>query len=92
MQTFYFTYGTADQPFVGGWTEIVAPDFHVACQLFKAVHPCRIGNILNCASAYSEKDFKSTTMFAKGNFGARCHEKITIDRAVDNTTKKEFLA
>lgn len=81
MKTFYFTYGLNGQPFVGGWTEIVARDFHDACQTFKRLHPCKHGNLLNCASVYTEEEFKQTEMYVRGNnLGAKCHERITITR------------
>ena len=39
MPKFYFTYGAEGQPFVGGWTEVEAPDGHAACAAFRAYHP-----------------------------------------------------
>lgn len=30
MARFYFTYGTDGQPFVGGWTEVEAPNYGAA--------------------------------------------------------------
>lgn len=56
----------------------------MACQAFRAVHPDRIPNVLNCASVYSAKEFEKTKMFGPGgNFGLRCRETITLNIAVN---------
>ena len=81
--TFYFTYGTEGQPFVGGWTEIEAPNAHIACELFRAYHPDKTEGLLNCSSIYSENAFFKTDMPKEGNFGARCHERITVTRVIN---------
>lgn len=79
MEKFVFTYGTEGQPFVGGWTEVIAPDRQAACAAFRAVHPDKTEGLLNCSSVYSEAEFKRTVMAGpKGNFGARCHETIIL--------------
>lgn len=81
---FYFTYGTGAHPYFGGWTEIVADDVQTACRLFRAVHPDKIDGIMNCASVYSEEQFKRTVMAGpEGNFHHFCHEKITVTKEVD---------
>lgn len=49
MPKFYFTYGTEGQPFVGGWTEVDAPDDHTACDVFRAYHPDKTDGLLNCS-------------------------------------------
>lgn len=79
MAKFYFTYGTEGQPFYGGWSEIEAPTIGIACKVFTAYHPCRGGSdLLNCCSVYTEERFKRTSMAGPGgNFGYRCHERIT---------------
>lgn len=74
----FFTYGSGGQPFRGGWTEITAPSFHIACQVFKAIHPCKYADILNCCDAYTEERFMKTGMYSEGNLGAFCHERITV--------------
>ena len=79
---YFFTYGTAGQPFVGGWTEIKAPSYECAVNVFKAYHPNKIEGMLNCADIYTEKAMKSTEMWKIGNFGARCHECITVSRVI----------
>lgn len=76
MAKFYFTYGLYGQPYVGGWTEITAPDIKTACNLFKAVHPCKVGDLLNCASMYVEEQFKMLSMYENGNYGHKCRERI----------------
>lgn len=79
MRKFYFTYGTENQPFYGGWTEVNAPDVTLACAAFRAVHPDRTQGLLNCSSVYDEEIFKSTEMCRSGNFGIFTHEVITFD-------------
>lgn len=76
--TFYFTYGTDGQPFVGGWTEVEAPDASAACAVFRLYHPDKTPGILNCSSVYKEDEFKASSMYESGNFGRRCHETITL--------------
>lgn len=39
MPTFYFTYGTDGQPFVGGWTEITAPRYEYGVCFVPGVSP-----------------------------------------------------
>lgn len=84
LKKFYFTYGSDDvQPYCGGWTEVWAPNGHLACLAFREVHPDRIPNILNCASVYTAEDFEKTRMAGPcGNFGLRCRETITMDFTV----------
>ena len=78
---YFFTYGTEGHPYHGGWTEIEAPDIHVACALFRAYHPDKTEGLLNCSSVYTEDAFNKTEMAGPdGNFGMFCHEKITVRR------------
>ena len=77
MKKFYFTYGSEGHPFVGGWTEVEAQNFTAACNVFMAVHPNDDGDCLKCASIYTDKDFPAKIM-ENGNFGEKCHEKITL--------------
>lgn len=88
MERFYFTYGAEGQDFVGGWTEVDAPDIDAACAAFRAYHADKIKHILNCGGVYDEEHFKHTTMYRRGNFGCRCHEIITLRRE-GFTAKKE---
>ena len=79
MERFYFTYGSEGQPFVGGWTEIIAPSKEVACAVFKGIHPCKHLDILNCCSVYTMKEFVNTQMAGpNGNLGHGCWEVITV--------------
>lgn len=81
---FYFTYGTDKNfPFRGGWTVVEAPDFDAAIALFRIYHPDKTPCIVNCASFYHAEAFEQTIMFQEGNFGARCHERITIQRVIN---------
>lgn len=83
MERFYFTYGTDGQPFRGGWTEVIAPNRSAACAAFRAFHPDKTENLLNCSSVYDQKSFERTEMFGpSGNFGSRCHEIITLTRTI----------
>lgn len=84
LHKFYFTYGNDDQqPYRGGWTEVFAPDGHLACMAFRVAHPDRIPNILNCSSVYTEEEFAKTNMVgARGNFGFRCREVIIFNITV----------
>ena len=90
LEKFYFTYGSDDvQPYCGGWTVVWAPNYKMACQAFRAVHPDRIPNVLNCASVYSTSEFEKTKMFgSEGNFGRRCRETITLNIAVNKTVEE----
>ena len=81
---FYFTYGTDGYPYVGGWTEVDAPDGHAACAAFRAYHPDKIEGLLNCASVYNEDDFQQTEMCQDGNFGSQCHEVICLEHYVQD--------
>lgn len=83
MPKFYFTYGTDGQPYVGGWTEVEAPNRRFACCVFRMFHPDRTDGLLNCCSVYDEEQFQRTSMYGPGgNFGFRCHETITVGRRV----------
>ena len=79
MFKFYFTFGSEGQDFVGGWTEIIAPDFEAAYRLFEALHPTQEGCGLACGGFYTEEQFKKTSMSKNGNFGHFCHERVTVE-------------
>lgn len=80
MEKFYFTYGAdSRQPFRGGWTEIIAPDFDTAVNTFMTLHPCQDEGILNCCTVYPEAQFKRTEMAQCGNYGKWCHERIRVE-------------
>lgn len=83
--TYYFTYGSEGQPYVGGWTEIELEgggSFNTAIEIFRSIHPDRVNGCVNCAGIYAEDHFKSTRMFTEGNLGRRCveHIKVVIER------------
>lgn len=81
MPKFYFTYGSGGQPFIGGWTEVEAPDFESACAAFRAFHPDKTSGLMNCSSVYEEETFMRTSMYGPaGNFGRHCLETITLQR------------
>ena len=85
MARFYFTYGSDERfPFRYGWTLVEAPDIHTAHAAFRLFHPDRTpeSHKLNCADVYSEKAFKDTEMYLKGNYDERCHERIVLTREV----------
>lgn len=90
MPKFYFTYGIGGNPFYGGWTVIEAPTRPIACTIFKMIHPCKSSSLLNCASVYDEDNFQQTSMYKVGNFGYRCHERLTLRHAI--FTKKGVTA
>lgn len=76
---FYFTYGLTElQPFQGGWTEVEAPDINAAIKLFRFFHPDRTEGVVNCASIYTEEQFRNSCMAGgKGCFGKFCRERIS---------------
>lgn len=82
MAKFYFTYGATDNmPFIGGWTEIEAPNLTAAVMAFRLFHPDRNKGIVNCSFIYTEEQFKKTDMSgADGNYYRHCHERISVTR------------
>jgi hypothetical protein len=79
METFYFTYGSEEQPYCGGWTAVEAESMEQACELFRCIHPNKDG-FLDCAGCYTEKEFMATKMPTKGNLGAFMRESITYKK------------
>ena len=79
---FYYTYGSDPRfPYQGGWTEICAPDRKAADALFRAYHPDRTPNVLNCADVYQEPEFFTTDMYKDDdNLGQGCREMIEVTR------------
>ena len=78
---YFFTYGPEGHPYHGGWTEIDAPDMRTACTIFRAFHPDKTEDCLNCCEVYTEEQFSKTKMAGPdGNLGMFCHEKITAQR------------
>lgn len=77
---FIFTYGSEGQPFVGGWTEVNAPDEETAVKIFEVFHPS-VNGMIPCSSIYTLEEFNQTKMVT-GNLGARCHEHIIVFRTL----------
>lgn len=76
---FFFTYGADSdkQVFKGGWSEVIAPDTHMAIELYRVVHP--FTDTIPCAFVYDEKEFSKTLMWKnKDNFGHGCREVIEL--------------
>lgn len=90
MSAFYFTYGNDEHfPYQGGWSLVLADDYDSAVRAFETYHPrseSQYGNI-NCAEIYTSEGFLSTKMATEGNFGARCHEIIKLNRLMFEDTK-----
>ena len=86
-EIFYFTYGSDDQPYSGGWTEVIAEDMGKAVAAFTAYHP-RKNDLIPCCGIYDAKAFRATRMYNSGNLGARCHECIILGR-IDEGGNKE---
>lgn len=85
MSKFYFTHGTDPRfPYRLGWTEVEAPNMEFAIELFKYYHPNRPGSgCLNCAFYYTAEQFEvEDNIMLSGNFGDKCHERITLTREV----------
>lgn len=82
MSKFYFTFG--DNPFFpyqDGWAEVEAPDQYWAVMAYEKFHPKRPGSrFVNCALIYTDREWQNTQMAVNGsNFGAGCHEFITVE-------------
>ncbi|MBQ8624297.1 MAG: hypothetical protein IJ424_08035 [Oscillospiraceae bacterium] len=84
LKEFYFTYGTHGQPYSGGWTVVLAGNLKQAVAVFRIIHPDKDEGLINCADFYSEEKFKETEMYKQGNFGAFCHERISLLRYVND--------
>lgn len=88
MNNYYFTYGVEGHPFRGGWTIVTAPDMDSAVEIFKIFHPCKHGNIVNCAGIYTEKYFIKTEMSRIGNRGAGTVEEISLTRTILDESRR----
>ena len=76
---YYFTFGSCDQLFEGGWVRIQADTLEDAQQKFIAYYGDKAWNnkgILNYAFDYPRDRFIFTRMFREGNFGKFEHEFI----------------
>lgn len=80
---YFFTYGcTNDFPFKGGWTEIECEDYKTAVSLFRCYHADKNG-CMNYSFCYPEDQFMKSEMWKNGNYGSRCHERITVKRILN---------
>lgn len=91
MKNYYFTYGSEGQPFVGGWTKVVAEDLQEAVDSFRKVHPDKTEGILNCADYYTEDKFYKTKMHLSGNFGSYEQELIVKSQELSVEDKWDYL-
>ena len=91
MNNYYFTYGIEGQPFVGGWTRVIACNIHDAVDLFRKVHPDKIEGLLNCADYYTENQFYKTEMHLSGNFGSYEQEVIVKSSELSVEDKWDYL-
>lgn len=84
LKPFYFTYGTDEHfPYQGGWTIVLAPDRHSACELFIHVHPSRYKQAVNCSCIYTQEQFEQTEMYKQNkNFEKGCVEVLSIEHFV----------
>lgn len=64
MAKFYFTFGTAKRyPYIGGWSEVTAPNRWCAWSVFTALHPTKKDspipdvNIGNYREMYTEEEW-----------------------------------
>lgn len=91
MNNYYFTYGSEGQPFVGGWTRVIACNIQDAVDLFRKVHPDKTEGLLNCAAYYTDKEFYSTSMWLKGNLGSYEKEVIVKSPELSVEDKWDYL-
>lgn len=78
MSKYYFTYGSGDdeQPFFGGWTEILAEDETEAREKHRKKYGLSKNGFLRFSNVYIESQFKESGMLERGNFGMFCNETI----------------
>ena len=94
MPKFYFTYGSDERfPFQGGWTEVEAPSYALACAIFREYHPAYDPDnpCLNCADVYTEEQFGDTIEWVGANYRDRCHEQITLTRELLDKKEEGFI-
>jgi len=76
---YYFTFGSCDQLFDGGWVRIQADTLAEAQQKFIDHYgdkAWKSKGVLNYAFDYPEERFKFTRMAREGNYGKFEHEYI----------------
>lgn len=76
--TYYFMYDSSgDYPFIGGWSEVDAPSYALACLLHNTIHPRRDGK-LDCSSVVSQAGFVRNKYEEDGYCGGKCREHIFL--------------
>lgn len=86
MPKFYFTFGRERRyPYLGGWTEVIAPNRWTAWLVFTALHHRKVADmplpIANCSGMYSEAQWKTMKQSETlRHLGYGCHERITYER------------
>lgn len=78
MPKFYFTYSSVGHPYIGGWTEIEAPNKMCAATIHGKLH-----GFDNYEALYEERFFKKFLVVGK-RLGYGCHEKIAYQRTGSN--------
>lgn len=76
---YYFTFGTENQIYRGGWIKIAAESLREAEEKFKKHYGEEAVNergLLRYAFAYTEAEFFEELMATTGNFGTYCREVI----------------
>ena len=75
---FYFTFGSENQPFKGGWVIINADSREQACMLFRAAFQLD-DEMIKCCNIFGEKEFKRTKIYRENdNFGSACHCELSL--------------
>ena len=78
IMKFYFTFGSENQPFKGGWVIINADSREQACMLFRAAFQLD-DEMINCCNIFGEKEIKRTKMYREtDNFGSACHCELSL--------------
>jgi len=75
----YFTFGSRDQIYEGGWIKIRADNLPEAQKKFIKHYGDKAWKhegILNYCSDYSQQQYEEEEMFREGNFGKFCHEEV----------------
>lgn len=81
---FFFTYGADDalQAHKGGWTVVEADTMPAAMAAYDMYYRRNSRGLRPFCDIYTEERFRKTDMYKNGNFGARCHDIITLSRRV----------
>lgn len=75
LKRFFFTYGTTPKhAYIGGWSEILAPNKMCACVIHNRLHGEE-----SYESVYTEEAFSQWLRVGK-RLGYGCHERIVYQR------------